>query len=56
MQLELDEQALPEGATTKPVAGYLYFPAGKKKYDKFELRYEADAANIRLPLPPPVTK
>ncbi|MCP5113527.1 MAG: hypothetical protein GY953_22055, partial [bacterium] len=30
MEIELHEKGLPEGVTTKPVAGYLYFPAPKR--------------------------
>ncbi len=45
--------ALPQGETTKPVAGYLYFapPAKKAKTAPLELRYSNDGERLALPLP-----
>jgi len=47
------QKALPEGATTNPVAGYLYFPAPAKKPKKaaLELRYSKDGEVVTLSLP-----
>jgi hypothetical protein len=56
MQLELEEQGLPDRTIVKPVAGYLYFPVGNKKYDKFELRYEGESPEVILPLTMPASK
>ncbi len=53
MELELSEKGLPEGATSKPVAGYLYFPlVAKKKGAAYELDYESSGSKSRLHLPP----
>lgn len=53
MELELLEKSLPEGATTRPVAGYLYFPlAARKKSATYELEYQAPGGRIALRLPP----
>jgi len=37
----------------KPVAGYLYFPAGpkNKKLTTVELLYDSDAASVKMTLP-----
>jgi hypothetical protein len=53
MQLELDENGLPDGAVQKPVAGYLYFPAGSrsKKLTSGELNFESDATKLQMTLP-----
>jgi hypothetical protein len=53
MQMELDEQGLPDTVVQKPVAGYLYFPAGSKtkKLTSVELVYDSDAATVKLTLP-----
>ena len=47
------DKALPEGATSHAVAGYLYFPVyGKrKKTDALELEYTKDGAELNLALP-----
>jgi hypothetical protein len=47
---ELSEQALPEGAASAPVAGYLYFqlPAKKLKKPRYTLQYEGPAGKLDL--------
>jgi hypothetical protein len=56
MQTELDDRALQDGAVTKPVAGYLYFPVGEAKSDSVELIYEQDGSELRIPLTLPKKK
>jgi hypothetical protein len=53
MQMELEERGLPDTIVQKPVAGYLFFPAGSKnrKLTSVELIYDSDAANIKMTLP-----
>ena len=49
---DLWSKSLPDGKTSQPVAGYLYFPKPSKK-DKdaaWELWYNTDAGRVRLPL------
>lgn len=50
MALELEEKQLPEGPTTKPIAGYLYFPfpSSKQKNVAYELDYDGPAGRMRL--------
>lgn len=50
MALELEEQQLPNGLATKPVAGYLYFPfpSSKQKHVAYELDYDGAAGRMRL--------
>jgi hypothetical protein len=51
MELELDEQGLQDGPTSKPVAGYLYFPAaGKRRAGPYTLEYQLNDTDIKLPL------
>ena len=53
MDLELSEKSLPEGVTSKPVAGYLYFPlVAKKKNAVYELEYYAQRGKMTLLFPP----
>lgn len=53
MELELSEKSLPEGVTSKPVAGYLYFPLlSKKKNAVYELEYYAPRGKMTLRFPP----
>lgn len=48
-EVELNEKGLPEGATTTPVAGYLYFPLPKKaKNARYELEYTLNGNKIVL--------
>jgi hypothetical protein len=53
MQMELEERDLPDTIVQKPVAGYLYFPAGSKnrKLTTVELLYDSDAASLKMSLP-----
>jgi hypothetical protein len=53
MQMELEEKGLPDAVVQKPVAGYLYFPAGSKnnKLKTVELIYDSDAASVKMTLP-----
>jgi hypothetical protein len=53
METELTEKGLPDGLTTKPVCGYLYFPipSGAKRIVPEELQYLGDSGSIKLPLP-----
>jgi hypothetical protein len=50
---ELEKLALPQGRTTQPVAGYLYFPksSGKVKKTVFELTYYGEDGKIRVFIP-----
>ena len=50
MQQELSDKALPEGKTTKPVAGYLYFPrpARKVKNAAPELTWYGASRQLKL--------
>jgi hypothetical protein len=49
----LRARALPEGNSTQPVAGYLYFPQPPKKAkdSKLDLTYSKDGSSVMLPLP-----
>jgi hypothetical protein len=50
MELELREKGLPEGETSSPVAGYLYFSQLKKKNTKYQLEYVVNGEKVILPL------
>lgn len=52
MEQELAEKALPEGKTSTPVAGYLYFPkpSGKGKSTSAELAYYGTVRQLKLRL------
>jgi hypothetical protein len=50
VQVDLENQALPEGRFSKPVAGYLYFPVTLKK-TTVELTWYGADAQVRLPMP-----
>jgi hypothetical protein len=52
---ELEEKALPEGKTSQPVAGYLYFPkpTSKQKDANYQLSWYRIAGQVRLSLPAP---
>jgi len=53
MELELTEKGLPEGAASRPVAGYLYFPyPEKKKNDAYQLECTLGAVKVVLALKP----
>jgi hypothetical protein len=53
MRQELSDKALPEGKTSDPVAGYLYFPKPKSMNGTFHLTYYGSPTEIRLDLPGP---
>jgi len=51
METELSEKVLPDGATARPVAGYLYFPfPGKKREGSYDLVYTYQGEKFGLPL------
>lgn len=50
MQMELEDKGLTEGTTSKPVAGYLYFPAPSKKTVTYDLEYNGTTGKARLVL------
>ncbi len=54
MRQELEDRALPEGKTSRAVAGYLYFPrtGAKRKNVAYELTYFGEGGRVRVPLPP----
>jgi len=51
MQTELSEKGLPEGTTSAPVAGYLYFPLTKKKNTTLQLECVLNGNKVVLTLP-----
>jgi hypothetical protein len=51
VQVDLENQALPEGRFSQPVAGYLYFPATPKK-SSLEITWYGPNGQVRLPLAP----
>jgi hypothetical protein len=52
MEAELSEKGLPEGAVSKPIAGYIYFPiSSKKKPAARQLEYKLGESKIALSLP-----
>jgi hypothetical protein len=51
VQVDLENQALPEGRFSQPVAGYLYFPTTAKK-TSLEITWYGAGGQVRLPLPP----
>jgi len=52
MEAELGEKSLPEGTTSTPVAGYVYFPiSSKKKNATRQLEYNVGGQKIVLTLP-----
>ena len=51
VQVDLENQALPEGRFSQPVAGYLYFPATPKK-SSLEITWYGPNGQVRLPLVP----
>jgi len=50
METELSEKGLPEGATSSPVAGYVYFPILSKKRADYQLEYVSDGKKLVLPV------
>ena len=56
MELELSSKSLPEGSTTVPVAGYLYFPLSAKKQKNktgYQLENTLTGQKLTLTLSPP---
>ncbi len=52
MREELTDKALPEGKTSDPVAGYLYFAMpSKARSSALELQYYAPSGKLRIELP-----
>lgn len=57
MEMELGERALQDGVITKPAAGYLFFPLGKRRVGTYEMEYHApDGTQVRLTMAAPKTK
>jgi hypothetical protein len=50
MQGELEDKGLTEGASSRAVAGYLYFPASSKKNVTYDLEYNGATGRARLML------
>lgn len=50
METELTEKGLSEGATTAPVAGYIYFPLSPKKKVDYQLEYVVEGKKLVLPV------
>lgn len=50
MEQELEDKGLPDAVISKPVAGYLYFPVGKKRADEYVLEYQGREGDVRLTL------
>ena len=50
METELYDQSLQDALITKPVAGYLYFPAAKRKDLNAVLEYSLDDIQVKVPL------
>jgi len=48
METELSEKGLPEGATTAPVAGYLYFPLSRTQKPTYQLEYMLNGNKVTL--------
>jgi hypothetical protein len=50
MELELSEKGLPQGSTSAPVSGYLYFNLAQKKNAKYQLEYMVGDKKVVLAL------
>ncbi len=50
METELTEKGLSEGATSAPVAGYIYFPLSPKKKADYQLEYVVEGKTLVLPV------
>lgn len=48
MEVELSEKGVPEGLTSIPVAGYLYFPLSRKKNTRHQLEYTLNGNKVVL--------
>jgi hypothetical protein len=51
MEIELGEKGLPEGSASAPVAGYVYFPASRKKSTALQVEYVLNGEKLVLRLP-----
>jgi hypothetical protein len=53
VDIKIQDRALQQGTTNKPVAGYIYFPvsAKQRKNAHFVLHYLKDDVSIEIPLP-----
>jgi hypothetical protein len=51
METELSEKGLPEGMTSTPVSGYIYFPVTRKKNARLELQYKLNGTTVVVSLP-----
>jgi hypothetical protein len=47
---KMTEKALPQGKTTAPVAGYVYFSVETKKGEKYQLEFTLNGKSVVLPL------
>ena len=57
LEAELTDKGLPEGKTSSPVAGYLYFPVLQgKKHAALRLDYETNGSSVILELSKPAGK
>lgn len=57
LEAELTDKGLPEGKTSSPVAGYLYFPVlQRKKHTTLQLDYETNGSGVILELSKPAGK
>jgi len=55
MQQELEDKGLPQGRTTQPVAGYLFFPkpsSNRKADATYDLTYYSAMGQVSLVVPP----
>jgi hypothetical protein len=58
MEQELEDKALPEGKSSRVVAGYLYFPrpSGKQRNALYEITYYGQSGKLKIAVPPPPAK
>jgi hypothetical protein len=56
MEQELEDKALPDAIITKAVAGYLYFPVGKRRPTSYVLEYQGADGDVKVTLTAPKTK
>ena len=50
METELSEKAIPEGAASTAVSGYIYFPVVLKKKAEYQLEYTVEGQKLILPI------
>jgi hypothetical protein len=56
MEQELEDKGLADAIVSKPVAGYLYFPVGKRRPGSYVLEYQGADGDLKLTLTAPKTK